>query len=198
MSESVFLTAAIAVAKPRLRAYLRAPVKPASGWSQQQWAGITVAGRDDDERQQHREELPAAIDECDQWIDGDYATVFRDLAHDDELMFRFDEATGSLAIDFSVRVDFRLPTLVWAFAVLRGIAEFMTDGDNGTLTVTADGNEDRILMHLTPKHTAFLDGNRDVRARAEAADWEIDIRSAACDAYQPDSAAETIDWLVND
>ncbi|GAA2599834.1 hypothetical protein GCM10010399_33280 [Dactylosporangium fulvum] len=197
MSESVFLTAAIAVAKSRLRTYLRAPVKPASGWSQQQWAGITEAWRDDDERHQYREELPAAIKECDRWIDGDYATVFRDLAHDDELTFRFDEATGSLAVDFSSRVDFRLPTLVWACTVLRGIAEFMADGDRGIVTVTADWNEDKVLMHLTPNHAAFLDWNRDVRARTEARGWEIDIRSAACDTYQSDSAAETIDWLVD-
>ncbi|MFG2041590.1 hypothetical protein [Dactylosporangium sp. NPDC048998] len=189
MSETVFLTAAIAVAKPRLQAYLRAPVKPASGWPEQQWAGISEACRD---------ELPAAIEECDRWLEGDYATVFGELAQDDELMFRFDEDSGSLAIDFSCRVDFRLPTLVWAFTVLRGIAEFMAEGDHGIVTVTADWNEDRIVMRLTPEHTAFLDRNGDVRARAEAGDREIDIRSAACDGYEAGSAAETIDWLADD
>ncbi|MER7003216.1 hypothetical protein ABT297_09235 [Dactylosporangium sp. NPDC000555] len=195
VSESVFLTAAIAVAKPCLRAYLRAPVKPASGWSQEQWAGIAAPGPG---RAPYLDELPAAIEECDRWIDGDYATVLRELAHDDELMFRFDEASGSLAIDLSCRADFRLPTLVWAFTVLRGIAEFMADGDHGIVTATTDWNEDSILMRLAPKHAAFLDSDGDARARAEARNREIDIRSAACDADQADSAAETIDWLIDD
>ncbi|MEV8511668.1 hypothetical protein [Dactylosporangium sp. NPDC051484] len=195
MSESVHLTAAIVVAKPRLRAYLRASVKPASGWSRQQWAGLTEAWHGDHERHEYRDELPAAIEECDGWIGGDYATVFRDLAHDDELTFRFDEATGSLAIDFSCRAEFRLPTLVWAVTVVRGIAEFMAGDDHGIVTVTTDWNGDSILMDLAPRHTAFIG---DARARARARDREIDIRSAAGDAYEADSAAETIDWLIDD
>ena len=187
MSESLYVTAAVAVARPRLRAYLSAPVTPASAW---QWTGLT-GDRDD-------AELPAAIAECDRWIDGDgdYATVFRDLA-DDELEFRFDEATGSLAVDFSTRVDFRLPSLVWSCTVLRGLAGFLAGAEHGIVTVTADwSDDDGLLMRLAPDRATFLD--RGSRARAEAKAQEIDIRAAACDADQPGTATDVIDWLLDD
>ena len=47
MSESLFLTAAVTVAEPRLRAYLRAPVTPASAWPRQQWYGVSAGRRDE-------------------------------------------------------------------------------------------------------------------------------------------------------
>ncbi|MEV4518332.1 hypothetical protein AB0K00_56420 [Dactylosporangium sp. NPDC049525] len=197
MSESLFLTAAVVVARPRLRAYLRAPVTPASGWSHQQWTGLTET-QTQTQALLDRDELPAAIQECDRWIDGDYATVFRDLADDDELLFRFDEATGSLAVDFSTRVDFRLPSTVWACTVLRGIAGFLAAGEHGLVTVTADWSDDAVLLRLAPDHSAFLDRDRDARARTQARAQEIDIRAAACDADQPGTAAEVVDWLLDD
>ncbi|WP_327004830.1 hypothetical protein OHA72_59060 [Dactylosporangium sp. NBC_01737] len=189
MSESLFLTAAVSVAKPRLRAYLSAPALPASQWPHPQWAGVTGGAWGS------RDELPAAIAECDRWIDGDAAAVFREL-DEDELLFRFDEATGSLAVDLTTRVDFRLPSLIWSCTVLRGLTAFMAAGDHGIVTVTADWSDDTLLMLLAPDHTAFLD--RDARARAEAKAQEIDIRSAACDADQPGTATEVIDWLLDD
>jgi hypothetical protein len=187
MSASLYVTAAVAVARPRLRAYLCAPVTPASAWP---WTGLTGAWHEDDD------ELPAAIAECDRWLDGDYATVFRDLA-DDELEFRFDEASGSLAVDFSTRVDFRLPSLVWAYTVLRGLAGFLAGDEHGIVTVTADwSDDDGLLMRLAPDHATFLD--RGSRARAEAKAQEIDIRAAAYDADQPDTATDVIDRLLDD
>jgi hypothetical protein len=185
VSESLLLTAAVAVAVPRLRAYLNAPVTPASAWSPRQWAAV-AGGR--------RGELPAAIAECDRWIDGDAATLFRTLADDDELLFRFDEATGSLAVDVSCRVDFRLPSLIWACTVLRGLAGFMAGDDRGIVTVTTDWSDDSILMRLAPEHSAFL--GRDARARAEARSWGIDVRAAACDADEDATPAEVIDRLA--
>ena len=189
MSESLFLTAAVSVAKPRLRAYLSAPVTPASAWPHEEWAGVTGAWHEDDD------ELPAAIAECDRWLDGDYATVLRELADEDELQLRFDETSGSLAVDLSCRVDFRLPSLVWACTVVRGLTGFMAGGEHGIVTVTADWSDDDLVMRLSPHRTAFLD--RGTRARAEAKAQEIDLRSVACDADQPDTAAEVIDWLLD-
>ncbi len=187
MSESVFVTAAVAVPEARLRAYLRAPVTPAATWSPQRWAGLAGAASG---------ELAAAIRECDRWIDGDYAGVFRALEDDGELTFRFDETTGSLAVDFAARADFRLPTLVWAVTVLRGLADFLADGDHGLVTVTNEWSDDTVLLHLTPGRSAFLDRDRDARAYAEARSREIDIQAAAGDAGEDEAPGEVIDRLL--
>jgi hypothetical protein len=44
----------------------------------------------------------------------------------------------------------------------------------------------------------FLDRDRDARARTEARSLAIDIHAAACDADQPGTAGEVIDWLLED
>ncbi|MEV6931952.1 hypothetical protein AB0M46_46715 [Dactylosporangium sp. NPDC051485] len=167
MSETVMLAAAAVIAEPRLREFLDSPVKQAADWPEPDWAGLFAAMPD-----QSPDELPDAIAECDGWLDGDYATVLRALLDDDELTLRYDEATGSLALDFAGRVDFRLPSLVWACTIARGLAEFMDGEDRGTATITTDWNGAEIVLRLTPGRSEF---RRDPEARAE----EIDIRAAA-------------------
>jgi hypothetical protein len=189
----VSVTAAISIAGPRLRAYLNAPVTRASAWAPREWAGLT--GSDDGAGGGEEGELPAAIAECDTWLDGDHAAVLRDLA-DDELVFSYDEDTASLAVEFTSRVDFRLPSLVWACTVLRGMAGSMADGDRGLVTVTTDWHDDSVLLYLAPGRTAFLDPDRDAAAIARARSWEIDVRSAAGDTDPGEDAAGTIDRLA--
>lgn len=171
------MTAAITIGAPRLRAWLDAPVRPASSW--QDWAGVAASSHD---------ELRAAVEECDGWLSGDHAGVLRDLV-EDELLLRYDESTGALVVEFASRADFRLPTLVWACAVLRGLADFMADDDRGLVTVTNDWDDDTVLLHLGAGGSAFLDRARDARRIAEAHGWEIDVRAAALD------ADEDVDWL---
>ncbi|MDG6105709.1 hypothetical protein Daura_12820 [Dactylosporangium aurantiacum] len=187
MSESVYVTAAVAVARSRLRAYLNAPVAPAAGWTPERWAGLPGADPD---------ELPAAIAEADRWLAGDAATVLRDLARDDELTLRYDEATGSLAADVAARADFRLPALVWAVTVFRGLAAFMAGDDHGLVTVNADWSDDDILLRLAPGHARLLDRGRDARAVAEARGRAIDVEAAARDAGD-DPADDVIDRLLD-
>ncbi|GAB3837171.1 hypothetical protein ACFPIJ_17120 [Dactylosporangium cerinum] len=184
MSESVFVTAALLIAKPRLQTCLRSPVAPANAWSPQEWAGVSEL-----------DELPSAIDECDSWLDGDYADVFLDLAQDD-LTFQFDEDTGSLVVEFSSRADFRLPTMIWAVTLLRGVAGFMADGDHGLVTVTNEWSDDTVLLHLAPDTSTFLDRRRDARAYAEAKSRELDIQAAA--GATDDEPRDVIDRLLND
>ncbi|MFF5225354.1 hypothetical protein [Dactylosporangium sp. NPDC000521] len=175
MSESVCVTAAVRIERSRLRAYLTAPANKASSWSPADWAGVT-GGHED------RDELPAAIAECDTWLDGDHADVLLGLI-DDGLLLRYDEATAALVVEFESRADFRLPTLVWACTVLRGMAAFMADGDRGVVTVTSDWRDDSVVLQLTPGSSGFLEAG----ARAEARGWEIDVRADAEDSDTDDS-----------
>lgn len=197
MSDSLMVAAAITIAKPRLQTYLTGPVKPASAWPEKDWVGVTEPWSDSEERSRYRAELVDAIEECDSWIDGDYASVWHGLADEDELVLRFDETTGSLMVEFSSRVDFELPTLVWAFAVLRGVADFMAGDESGLVTVTVDWNDDTALMRLAPDQSSFLDRGRDALTYRRARDREIDIQSAVADLGRDESAAETIRRLAN-
>ncbi|GAA2383526.1 hypothetical protein [Dactylosporangium salmoneum] len=167
MSETVMLAVSAVIAEPRLREFLESPVKPAADWPERDWAGLLAAMPD-----QSRDELPGAIAECDGWLGGDYAAVLRELQDEDELTLRYDKATGSLVLDFAGRVDFRLPSLVWACTIARGLAGYMDGEDRGVATVTTDWNGDEIVLRLTPGRSEF---RRDPEARAE----EIDIRAAA-------------------
>lgn len=187
MSESVYVTAVASVAPPRLRAFLDAPVARAADWTPGQWAGLSGADPD---------ELPAAIAEADRWLDGDAATVLRDLADGDELTLRYDEATGSLAADVTGRADFRLPTLVWAVNLFRGLAACMAGDDHGLVTVSADWSDDSVLLRLAPGHAALLDRGRDARAIAEARSRAIDVEAAAGDAGD-DPPGDVIDRLLD-
>ncbi|MEV0134809.1 hypothetical protein AB0H83_40915 [Dactylosporangium sp. NPDC050688] len=187
VSESVSVTAAVSVTLPRLRAYLHAPAARAAGWTPGQWAGLPGADPG---------ELPAAVAEADRWLDGDAATVLRELARNDELTLRYDEATGSLAAGVAARADFRLPALVWAVTVFRGLAAFMAGDDQGLVTVSADWSDDSVLLHLTPGHAALLDRGRDARAIAEARSRAIGIEATAQDAGD-DPAGDVIDRLLD-
>ncbi|MGI5183469.1 hypothetical protein ACQEVZ_45155 [Dactylosporangium sp. CA-152071] len=184
MSESVCVTAAVRIEHSRLRAYLNAPVEPASAWSPAEWAGVT-GGQED------RDELPAAIAECDSWLDGDHADVLLDLVQDG-LLLRYDEATAALVVEFESRADFRLPTLLWACTVLRGMAACMTDGDRGVVTVTTDWRDDSVVLQLTPGGSDFLAPG----ARAEVRGWEIDVRADAEDADPDEEPDEIINRLI--
>ncbi|MET9399034.1 hypothetical protein [Kitasatospora sp. NPDC002965] len=197
MSQYVMMSAATAIARPRLSAYLRAPVAPASTWAEDDWTGLCEAWNDGDVRRRYRAELAGAVRECDRWIGGDYAGLLRGLDGDGCLTAGFDEASGSLTLDFEARVDFRLPTLVWAFTALRGMTAFMAGDDGGLLTATVDWSDDRVLMHLAPKRSSFLDGSRDAEALSRARDAAFDVRCAAEDG-EAGSATELIGRLLED
>ncbi|MFJ8111331.1 hypothetical protein [Streptomyces sp. NPDC096132] len=197
MSESVVVSASITIARPRLRAFLAAPVTPSAAWAEQEWAGICDPWSDGGERHRYRAELPAAIAECDSWIDGDYASLLCELADGEGgLTFCFDDATGSLAVNFSSRVDFRLPTLVWAFTVLRGVTAFMADDDSGLVSVDVDWNGDTALMRLGPDRSSFIDSRREPEAGAEARSRALDVRWAASDADEGEPATEIVARLL--
>ncbi|WP_431683661.1 hypothetical protein [Kitasatospora sp. KL5] len=196
MSRFVIVTAAIVVPKPRLQAYLRAPVAPASTWTEQDWAGLCEPWSDSGTRRRYRRELAGAVAECDGWIDGDYAGLLCGLDGDGEPAIRFDEATGSLTVDFDCRVDFQLPSMIWAFTALRGMAGFMAEDDSGLVAVTADWSDETVLMHLSPGRSSFLDPNRDTAALARARDAAFDARCAAGDADTNESATEVVERLL--
>ncbi|PPK71272.1 hypothetical protein V5P93_003137 [Actinokineospora auranticolor] len=188
MSQYVVVAATMTIAQPRLRSYLRAPVAPASTWSEQDWAGVC------DPWPRYRAELPSAIAECDRWIKGDYADLLRDF---DELTLRHDDATDSLLLEFDTRADFQLPTLIWACCVLRGVTPFMADDDSGCATITTDWDDDAELrLRLSPNRSAFLDPDRDRAAIAKAKDADFDVRLAISDADPDESGADVLDRLT--
>ncbi|GAA3846030.1 hypothetical protein GCM10022243_10280 [Saccharothrix violaceirubra] len=175
MGEYVTVAAVMTVARPRVREWLRAAVVPASTWTD--WSG--VEGWDD-----------AAVAECDRWLEGDYAGLLHELVDDSGLRIGFDEATGSLTVDFDARVDFRLPSLIWAFTVFRGLADVMVDDDAGLVTVTGDWDDAPVALHLSPGRSEFVRG----AALARAADLEFDVRCAVGDVDDP--ATEVLDRLL--
>ncbi|ALG14318.1 hypothetical protein [Kibdelosporangium phytohabitans] len=184
MSQYVSVAAAMTITKPRLQTYLRTPVAPASTWALQDWTGVCDPWSDSETRRRYRDELADAVKECDSWIDGDYAGLWRDL---DELTLGFDPDTGSLAVDFDTRADFQLPSVIWACTVLRGLANAMADNDSGLITITADWDGEAVLsLHVSPGQSAFL--GRGTKALAEAKDAEFDVRCAVTDS--------TIDGLL--
>ncbi|OKI12541.1 hypothetical protein [Streptomyces sp. CB03911] len=183
MSQFIMVAAAVVMARPRLEAYLRAPVAPASAWAEAEWSGVCESWRDGAVRRRYREELAGAVEACDGWTDGDHAGLLLGLDDEDgSLTIGFDRGSGSLTIDFDARVDFQLPSLIWAFSALRGMAAFMADEDTGLVTVTADWDDTPVLMLLGPNRSSFLDRNRDAAAWGRARDTEFDVRCAVSEA----------------
>ncbi|GGV25089.1 hypothetical protein GCM10010495_46130 [Kitasatospora herbaricolor] len=183
MAQFVEVAAAVVMARPRLVAYLRAPAAPASTWPVEEWAGVCEPWRDGALRRRYREELVGAVEACDGWTDGDHAGLLRGLDDEDgSLTLGFDRAGGSLTIGFDLRVDFQLPSLIWAFSTLRGMAAFMADEDTGLVTVTAGWDDTPVLMHLGPNRSSFLDRSRDAAAWSRARDTEFDVRCAVSEA----------------
>lgn len=197
MSEHVTVAAAVRIARPRLQTYLRAPVVPASTWPAHDWAGVCGSWDDGGTRSGYREELADAIRACDGWLDGDHAGLLAGLDEDGEPALGYDEATGSLTVDFDARVDFRLPSAIWALTVLRGMAGFMADDDTGLVTLTTDWSGEPVLLRLGPDRSSFLAADRDARELARARDAEFDVRCAAGEAVRYGSAAEAVEHLLS-
>ncbi|MET8827902.1 hypothetical protein ABZX40_19035 [Streptomyces sp. NPDC004610] len=192
MGQYVTVTAALIIGRARLTEYLRAPVVPASAWSPADWAGLGGPG----------EELSAAVAVCDDWLTGDYAGLLRDLAEDGGLSAAHDPDTGSLVLDLDTRVDARLPGLIWACAVPRGLTRFLADGEGGLVTVTTDWDDTTAHLRLAPGASDFLDPDRDAAALARARDAQFDARCAASDASDaadgdPDSATDLVALLLD-
>ncbi|MEV7286255.1 hypothetical protein AB0O01_17050 [Streptomyces sp. NPDC093252] len=185
MGQYVSVTAALVIGAPRLTGYLRAPAVPASAWPLADWAALG-----------HGEDLSAAVAACDDWLTGDYAGLLRDLAEDGGLSAAHDPDTGSLVLDLDTRVDARLPGLVWACAVPRGLTRFLADGEGGLVTVTTDWDDTTAHLLLTPGASAFLDPRRDAAALARARDAEFDARCAVSDP-SADSATDLVAQLLD-
>ncbi len=196
MARYITVTAAVTVAAPRLRAYLRSPLAPASAWPEADWTGLCTPWPDRAVRRRYLAELPAAVAECDSWLDGDHADLLRDLAADDALALRHDGATGALVLDLDTRVDFELPGMIWAFTALRGLAAVLADGDGGLVELTPDWTGGAALLHLSPGRSAFLDPARDAAVLARARDAAFDVRCAVPEADEGASAAELLERLL--
>ncbi|MFC9329586.1 hypothetical protein [Kitasatospora sp. NPDC057015] len=179
MSQFIEVAAAVVMARPRLEAFLRAPVALASAWPVDDWLGICEPWNDGALRRRYREELAGAVTECDGWIDGDHVGLLRGL---DGLRIGSDEDSDSLTIDFDSRVDFQLPSLIWVFTALRGMAGFMAEDDTGLVTAIVDWDDASAVMHLGPNRSSFLDRTRDAALWARARDAEFDVRCAVSDA----------------
>ncbi|MFE4667991.1 hypothetical protein ACFRI7_38060 [Streptomyces sp. NPDC056716] len=193
MGQYVTLAAAVIIGRPRLEAYLRAPVRPASTWGERDWAGLCAPWS---EGRRYREELSAAVAECDRWTGGDHAGLLSTLAEDDVLSAGYDPDSGSLALDADVRVDFRLPGLIWACTALRGMASFLTGEDAGLVTVTADWDAGSALLRLLPGRSAFLDRERDAAEWARARDLEFEVRCAVPGAVSCEVGGEVGELLA--
>ncbi|KOV09699.1 hypothetical protein ADK60_39915 [Streptomyces sp. XY431] len=196
MARYITVTAAITIAEPRLRAYLRSPLAPASAWPESDWTGLCTPWPDRALCGQYLAELPAAVAECDSWLDGDHADHLLELAGRDELTLRHDGATGALALDLDTRVDFELPGMIWAFTVLRGLAEVMAEADGGLVELTPDWTGGTVPMLLSPGRSVFLDPARDAAALAPARDAAFDVRCAAPGPEQDEPAAGLLERLL--
>ncbi|WP_316782147.1 hypothetical protein [Streptomyces sasae] len=190
MSESVTVAAAMPIAKPRLRAWLRSPATAASTWAEHEWTGLHASWTGSGTRR--RAEPAAAVQVCDEWINGDHARSLPALDEDGALALGFDEPTGSLTVDFDARVDIRLPGAVWAFTLLRGITAHMADDDIGLVTVTTDWSADLAPLCLAPNRSSFLDPGRDGPAWSNARDMEFDVRCAVSALAGAETAAQAI------
>ncbi|MFF3595991.1 hypothetical protein [Kitasatospora indigofera] len=199
MAQFIEVAAAVVMAEARLAAFLRAPVAPASAWAAEEWAGVCEPWRDGAVRRRYREELAGAVEACDSWADGDHAGLLRGLDDGDGgLTIGHDPTGGSLTVDFAARVDFELPSLIWAFSALRGMAAFMADEDTGLVTVTADWDDTPVLMLLGPNRSSFLDRTGDAAAWRRAKDMEFDVRCAVPEAGADTdgSASRTVERLL--
>ncbi|MFF8774016.1 hypothetical protein [Kitasatospora sp. NPDC015120] len=196
MARYLTVTAAVTIDQARLRAYLRAPVAPASARPEPDWAGLCAPWRDGALRRRYRAELPAALAACDRWTDGDHAAFLRDLDEDGALTLRHDGSTGSLTLDIDTRVDFELPGMIQALTVLSGLADVMAGEDTGLVELTTDWSEGTVLLHLTPGRAAFLDPARDATTLARARDAAFDTRCAA-EPDEDEPAGEVLDRLLS-
>ncbi|MFE6870983.1 hypothetical protein ACFVFS_31055 [Kitasatospora sp. NPDC057692] len=196
MARYVTVAAAVTMEPARLREFLRSPVTPPSTRPESDWSGLCDPWHEEAVRRRYRAELPAALAECDRWIDGDHAALLRGLDEDGGLTLRHDEATGSLAVDFDTRVDFELPGMIWALTALRGLADAMAGEDTGLVELTTDWSGGTVLLHLAPKRSAFLDPDRDAAALARARNAAFDARAAACEADEDTEAGEVLDRLL--
>jgi hypothetical protein len=187
VAEWVTVGASFTMSEPGLRAYLNAPAGPASAWPAEEWsAGLGPPG--------DAAEVPYAVRACDRWFDGDdHAAVLGSIAADGELALGHDGATGSLTVDFTCRADFRLPTLIRAFTLLRGAARSMTADDGGLIRVEADWSDAPVLMLLAPGRSWFP--GRDARELLRAGDREFDIRCAVGEAAGEEPAGVVLGRL---
>ncbi|MFE2107407.1 hypothetical protein ACFXAF_16240 [Kitasatospora sp. NPDC059463] len=197
MARYLTVTAAVTIDTARLRAYLRAPVAPASTRPGPDWTGLCAPWHDEALRRRYRAELPAALAECDRWTDGDHAAFLHDLDEDGALTLRHDAPTGSLALDLDTRVDFELPGMIQALTVLCGLADAMAGDDTGLVELTTDWSEGTVLLHLTPGRPAFLDPARDAATLARARDAAFDTRCAAGESGEDEPAGEVLDRLLS-
>ncbi|WP_030396961.1 hypothetical protein [Kitasatospora purpeofusca] len=196
MARYITVTAAVTVAEPRLRAYLRAPLAPASAWPESDWTGLCTPWTDRALRDRYLAELPAAVAECDSWLDGDHADHLLELAENDDLGLRHDGAAGTLVLDLDTRVDFELPGMIWAFTLLRGLAEVMAEGDGGLVELTPDWTGGTVPMLLAPRRSAFLDPARDAAALARARDAAFDVRCAVPEPGEDEPTAGLLERLL--
>ncbi|SDT81569.1 hypothetical protein SAMN05216371_6708 [Streptomyces sp. TLI_053] len=196
MARYITVTAAVTVAEPRLRAYLRSPLAPASAWPESDWTGLCTPWPDRALRGRYLAELPAAVAECDSWLDGDHADHLLDLAEHDDLGLRHDGAGDALVLDLDTRVDFELPGMIWAFTVLRGLAAVLADGEGGLVELTPDWTAGSVPMLLSPRRSAFLDPARDAAALARARDAAFDVRCAVPEKHDDTSVAELLEQLL--
>ncbi|MFD8322717.1 hypothetical protein ACFVZ3_31815 [Kitasatospora purpeofusca] len=196
MARYITVTAAVTITEPRLRAYLRSPLAPASAWPESDWTGLCTPWTERALRDQYLAELPAAVAECDSWLDGDHADHLLELAEHDDLTLRHDEATGALTLDLDTRVDFELPGMIWAFTVLRGLAGAMAEGDGGLVELTPDWTAGTVRMLLAPRRSAFLDPARDAAELARARDAAFDVRCAVPEPGEEEPTAGLLERLL--
>ncbi len=196
MALYITVTAAVTIAEPRLRAHLRSPLAPASAWPESDWTGLCTPWADRALRDQYLAELPAAVAECDGWLDGDHADHLLELAEHDDLALRHDEATGALTLDLDTRVDFELPGMIWAFTVLRSLAGVMAEGDGGLVELTPDWTAGAVRMLLAPGRSVFLDPARDAAELARARDAAFDVRCAVPEPGEGEPTAGLLERLL--
>ncbi|GAA1396182.1 hypothetical protein GCM10009639_32060 [Kitasatospora putterlickiae] len=196
MARYLTVTAAVTIDTARLRTYLRSPVRPASARPESDWTGLCAPWRDAAVRRRYRTELPAALAECDRWLDGDHAALLHGLDEDGELTLRHDEATGSLTIDFDTRVDFELPGMIWALTALRGLSDAMADDDTGLVELTTDWTDETVLLRLTPHHSALLHPAHDPATLTRARDAAFDTRCLASGADEDEPTGEVLARLA--
>ncbi|MER5355189.1 hypothetical protein ABT093_33310 [Kitasatospora sp. NPDC002551] len=196
MARYLTVTAAVTTDRARLREFLRSPVAPPSTRPASDWAGLCTPWREEAVRRRYRAELPAALAECDRWIDGDHAALLHGLDEDGGLVLRHDNATGALIVDFDTRVDFELPGMIWAFTALRGLADAMAGADTGLVELTADWSAESVLLHLAPGRSVLLDPDRDAAVLARARDAAFDARCAASGADGDEPAGAVLARLL--
>ncbi|MFE7565195.1 hypothetical protein [Kitasatospora sp. NPDC057500] len=197
MARYVTVAAAVTIDAARLRTYLRSPVARACARPESDWTGLCTPWPDAAVRRRYLAELPAALAECDRWIEGDHATLLAALDEDDALTLRHHEATGSLTVDFDTRVDFELPGMIWALTALRGLAGTMAADDTGLVELTTDWTAGTALLRLSPDHSAFLHPAHDSTTLTRARNAAFDTRCLASEADEDEPTGEVLARLLD-